>query len=133
MISNVLKTISSSLTGILISVIILLLVAMYWQNSNLKDVRKELEDAVYANVTLTLVNASLNMTITTLKEEIVNMPNKYIEVTREVDSELCKGASSIEQVLNLDKRMVEKRESPSENNYIDIDGKLPPSLLRLLQ
>lgn len=133
MISSVLKTISSSLTGILISIILLLLVAMYWQNSNLKDVRKELEDAVYANVTLTLVNASLNMTITTLKEEIVNMPNKYIEVGRVVDSELCKGTSSIEQVLNLDKPIVEKKESDSENNYIDIDGKLPPSLLKLLQ
>lgn len=133
MISSVLKTISNSLTGILISIILLLLAAMYWQNSNLEDISKELEDAVYANGTLTLVNASLNMTITTLKEEIVNMPNKYIEVTREVDSELCKGTSSIEQVLNLDKPTVEKRESPSENNYIDIDGKLPPSLLRLLQ
>lgn len=140
--TGVIKMLSNNMIGVFVATVILLLSALYWQNTKLEDTRKELEESIAANIKLSIVNASLNLAITTLTEEIENMPNKHIEITKEVEKELCKGINSIDQVLSL-KNLKDIQSPPpttsqqggnkDEKAYIDIDGKLPPYLLRLLE
>lgn len=141
--TGVIKMLSSNMIGVFVVTFVLLLGALYWQDTKLEETRKELKEAVAANITLSLVNTSLNLAITSLKEEIESMTNKHIELVKDVEKELCKGRSSIDQIINL-KNL--KSAAPtivtlapqqggnnSEKSYVDIDGKLPPDLLRLLQ
>lgn len=138
--TGVIKMLSSNMIGVFVVTFVLLLGAIYWQDTKLEETRKGLEEAVAANITLSLVNTSLNLAITSLKEEIEKMPNKHIDLAKDVEKELCKGKSSIDQIINL------KVDAPTtgtsapqqggnniEKSYVDIDGKLPPDLLRLLQ
>lgn len=135
--TGVIKMLSSNMIGVFVVTFVLLLGALYWQDTKLEDTRKELEEVVAANITLSLVNTSLNLAITSLKEEIESMPNKHIELVKGVEKELCNGKSSTEQVMNL--KTTTPTSAPqqggnnSEKSYVDIDGKLPPDLLRLLQ
>lgn len=135
--TGVIKMLSGNMIGVFVVTVVLLLGALYWQDTKLEDTRKELEEAVAANITLSLVNTSLNLAITSIKEEIEKMPNKHIELVKDVEKELCKGKSSIDQIINL--KSAAPTSSPqqggnnSEKSYVDIDGRLPPDLLRLLQ
>lgn len=138
--TSVIKMLSGNMLGVFVATIILLLGALYWQDTKLVETRKELEGAVAANITLTLVNTSLNLAITSLKEEVESMPNKHIELVKDIEKELCKGKSSIGQVMYLknatpttETLVPQKGGNNSEKSYVDIDGKLPPDLLRLLQ
>lgn len=138
--TGVIKMLSSNMIGVFVVTFVLLLGALYWQDTKLEETRKELEEAVVANITLSLVNTSLNLAITSLKEEIEKMPNKHIELVKDVEKELCKGESSTEQVMNLktatpttETLAHQQGGNNSEKAYVDIDGKLPPDLLRLLK
>lgn len=138
--TGVIKMLSSNMIGVFVVTFVLLLGALYWQDTKLEETRKELKEAVAANITLSLVNTSLNLAITSLKEEIESMPNKHIELVKDVEKELCKGKSSIEQVMSLKTATPtivtlapQQGGNNSEKSYVDIDGKLPPDLLRLLQ
>lgn len=138
--TGVIKMLSSNMIGVFVVTFVLLLGALYWQDTKLEETRKELEEAVAANITLSLVNTSLNLAITSLKEEIESMPNKHIDLAKDIEKELCNGKSSIDQIINLKSASpATTTSSPqqggnnSEKSYVDIDGKLPPDLLRLLQ
>lgn len=135
--TGVIKMLSSNMIGVFVVTFVLLLGALYWQDTKLEETRKELEEAVAANITLSLVNTSLNLAITSLKEEIEKMPNKHIELVKDVEKELCKGKSSIDQVINLKSAAPTSPPQQGGNNsekfYVDIDGKLPLDLLRMLQ
>lgn len=138
--TGVIKMLSSNMIGVFVVTFVLLLGALYWQDTKLEETRKELEEAVAANITLSLVNTSLNLAITSLKEEIKSMTNKHIELVKDVEKELCKGKSSTEQVMSLKTATPtivtlapQQGGNNSEKSYVDIDGKLPPDLLRLLQ
>lgn len=138
--TGLIKMLSSNMIGVFVVTFVLLLGALYWQDTKLEETRNELKEAVAANITLSLVNTSLNLAITSLKEEIESMPNKHIELVKDVEKELCKGKSSIDQIINLksaapttETLVPQQGGNNSEKSYVDIDGKLPPDLLRLLQ
>lgn len=138
--TGVIKMLSSNMIGVFVVTFVLLLGALYWQDTKLEDTRKELEEARAANITLSLVNTSLNLAITSLKDEIESMPNKHIDLAKDIEKELCNGKSSTEQVMSLKAATPtivtlapQQGGNNSEKSYVDIDGKLPPDLLRLLQ
>ena len=78
--------------------------------------------------------------ISDLQYEISTKPAQYIEVVREVDKELCEGLGLVDAInnlpakINLQSSKSNTTEAPHEqNDYVDIDGLLPPELTRLLK
>lgn len=85
---------------------------------------------------LALINISLNQAISSLQDEVTKRPTEYITITREVEGELCKGKAAIDKVLDLPNTVSSKEKGwntdVSTKVYVDIDGKLPADLVRLL-
>lgn len=78
--------------------------------------------------------------ISDLQYELSTKPAQYIEVVREVDKELCEGLGLVDAInnlpakINLQSSKPNTTEAPHEqNDYVDIDGLLPPELTRLLK
>ena len=98
---------------------------------------KAYDNAIVEVNKLALINVSLNQAISSLQEEVTKRPTEYITITREVESELCKGKAAVDKVLtftNPVKSTKEKGGTGDETKvYVDIDAELPPDLLRLLQ
>lgn len=141
-IKNLITKTFSSATSVFIIILITLLTSSltlnFYQNKKVTEARKEV-------VAFGLINVGLNQTIADLKEEIRTKPAQYIEATREMDKELCKGESLVDQINSIPKSpklslqssrvaSISTTEAPHEqNDYVDIDGLLPPELTRLLK
>ena len=77
-------------------------------------------------------------TIKEQKQEIQEMPKRYIETTRAIDKEICLGINQIDKVMS----MSSERNTPSDNTSkevknakavtVDIDDRLPDNLIKLL-
>ena len=83
----------------------------------------------------------LNETIDDMTIELRERPKEYIEITKTVYQDLCYGEVLGEGVLSLPPMLVTAKPETEQNigakderaEYVDIDGKLPVDLLRLLQ
>lgn len=84
----------------------------------------------------------LNETIDDMTIELRERPKEYIEITKTVYQDLCYGEVLGEGILSLPPMLVTAKPEQTEENigakdekaeYVDIDGKLSPDLLRLLQ
>lgn len=77
--------------------------------------------------------------ISELEQEIKDRPKEYIETTRDVYTELCRGEILGESILTLLPMTVTTKPAKDigakneKDVYVDIDGKLPPSLILQLQ
>ena len=84
--------------------------------------------------TLSSDNKDLKNVISEQEKELKEMPNKYIQTTRDMDKEICLGMNAIDKVMTMNTRKeidkgglgIEKTER------VDIDGKLPDDLIKLL-
>ena len=85
---------------------------------------------------------SLIETVDDMTIELRQRPKEYIEITRDVYTELCHGEILGESVLSLPPITITAKPEQTEQNigardekaeYVDIDGLLPDSLKRLLQ
>lgn len=92
-------------------------------------------------IELKTVKVSLDDQVSALKKDIKEMPTRYIETTREVDKEICLGVNAIDKVMSLHNRTEQVITEGNKSNakttnekvkYVDIDGELPPDLVRLL-
>lgn len=89
-------------------------------------------------ITLTAQVKSKQALIDEQKKEIAEMPKRYIETTRAIDKEICLGLNQIDRVMSMSAEYntpdapvqeVLKYEKPNISN---IDAKLPPDLIKLL-
>lgn len=109
-----------------------LLTVSVWFNYNHSNTIQNLKTDV---TELNITNTSLNDQVTSLKKDINEMPTRYIETTREVDKEICLGVNAIDRVMSLHNRIeqeVSNEKDSKKVNYVDIDGELPPDLVKLL-
>lgn len=92
--------------------------------------------------TFRLINIGLNQTIADLSLELKKKPNEVIVVTRDIDAELCKGQSAIDNIMklhptiiksNISNRAKEVSNDLPEEPYVDLDGKFSPEFIRMLQ
>lgn len=72
------------------------------------------------------------------KKEILEMPKRYIETTRAIDQEICLGLNQIDKVMSmsaeyntLDSPVTEVKKN-EKDRIVNIDDKLPPDLIKLL-
>lgn len=83
----------------------------------------------------------LNETIDDMTIELRERPKEYIEITKTVYQDLCYGEILGESVLSLPSMLVTAKPETEQSigakdekaGYVDIDSKLPPNLLRMLQ
>lgn len=82
---------------------------------------------------LSIDNKSLNDVVDIQAKEIKEMPDKYIETTRDMDKEICLGINTIDKVMTMHPRKDVVKEVEIEKvERVDIDGKLPSDLIQLL-
>ena len=103
----------------------------------LSSERKLNTELQQSNIVLKQANTSLANTIAELDKELKERPKEYIEVTKEVYTELCLGEILGESILKLPKPQAKSKEEigvkDEKQEYVDVDSKLPPDLVRLLQ
>lgn len=120
------------MTNPIVIILITLLTVSGWFNySQSNDIDRLKSEVIELNTTKT----SLDDQVAALKKDIKEMPARYIETTREVDKEICLGVNAIDRVMSLHNRI--EKEVRNDNNdqkvkYVDIDGELPPDLVKLL-
>lgn len=97
---------------------------------------KAYDNAIVEVNKLALINVSLNQAISSLQEEMTKRPTEYITITREVESELCKGEAAVDKVLTFTNPVKSAKENGGTGDetkvYVDIDAELPADLVRLL-
>jgi len=84
---------------------------------------------------------SLNETVDDMTIELRERPKEYIEITKTIYQDLCYGEILGEGILSLPPMLVTAKPDTEQSigakdekaEYVDIDGKLSPDLLRLLQ
>lgn len=85
---------------------------------------------------LNTTKTSLDDQVAALQKDIKEMPSRYIKTTRDVDKEICLGVNAIDRVMSLHNRteqaIAEGNKTNEKVNYVDIDGELPPDLVKLL-
>lgn len=84
--------------------------------------------------TLSIDNKNLKNVITEQAKEIKEMPNKYIKTTRDMDKEICLGVNAIDKIMTMTprKEVVKEGLEIEKIERVDIDGKLPDDLIKLL-
>jgi hypothetical protein len=80
-------------------------------------------------LTQTQLNQRLISENTKLLDEIKTMPEKQIEIVKQVDKEICNGVVKVESIKNLPTKRVDNDEA----HTADIDDRLPDDLIRLLK
>lgn len=99
------------------------------------------EGKVKEVATLVALTQAQDETIRGLVEDLEAKPKEYIKIVKEVDRKVCQGIVAGDAIMNLKtgKGNTSKQEEDlvyeikPENGYVDVDGKLPPELVRLLQ
>lgn len=120
--------------SVLMTLLVSSLVLTYYTNEAYKSSQAEVTK-------LGLINSSLNSVIANQQEEIRNRPKQIVETVRDVESELCKGKTGIEAILNMSGVISlpptnitakEKGGKADEKVYVDIDAEFHPDIVRLL-
>lgn len=136
---NLLKNLKDKLCIVSIIILSTLLLASITLNKYQDTKMAELEKS---EQTFKLINISLNQAIADLSLELKKKPNEVIVVTREIDTELCKGQSAIDNIMNLQPTIIKSNISNRakevsndlpEEPYVDLDGKFSPEFIRMLQ
>ncbi len=107
---------------------------MYSTNQENVELEKELQS-------LNESYESLIETVDDMTIELRERPKEYIEITKTVYQDLCYGEILGEGILSLPPILVTAKPETEQSigakdekaEYVDIDSKLPPDLLRLLQ
>ena len=77
-----------------------------------------------------------NETIEMLKRDLEDKPKQVITITKEVQSEICKGITEVDRIMNLPSKVKSNRElvheTTTKTGVVDIDDRLPDDLIKLL-
>lgn len=91
------------------------------------------EELLAANQALSkselVINSNKNL-IDDMRLELEKKPTEYITITKEVTKEVCDAKFKQYQVMNLPST---NKGVENESDYADIDDRLPPDLIKLLQ
>ena len=100
------------------------------QSDNIDGLTREL-------TTLVVLKDLQGETIQSLQEELETKPKEYIKIVKEVDRKLCEGIITADSILKLPPTPKQDGEllyeTKAVKGTVDIDGKLPADLIRLLQ
>ena len=94
---------------------------------------KQYQELLAANAALSKSELVINGNKTVIDDmriELDKKPTEYITITKEVTKELCDSKFKQYQVMNLPST---NKGVENESNYADIDDRLPPDLIKLLQ
>lgn len=139
--STILKGLTAGITGILaasygyiIAGLLALLLASVYLN---KSQDKEIKDITKKSSEVYLVNVQLNKTITDLRQELIDSPKEYIQITKDVQNEICTAKYSAESILSIPpiNTVTQTKEviTNEKKSVVDIDAPLPDELVRLLK
>ena len=132
-ITEMLSVVSGKALTVVFAALMTLLASSLVLNYYTNEAYKEAIDEVNK---LALINVSLNQAISSLQDEVTKRPTEYITITREVESELCKGKAAVDKVMDLPNTVSSKEKGGntdvSTKVYVDIDAELPADLVRLL-
>lgn len=123
---NIITYVKGKLTTIIIVSLVVLLSVSYvsgkMDRTSLVKVSNEL-------LTQTQLNQRLISENTKLLDELKTMPEKQIEIVKQVDREICNGVVKVEAINNLPTKRVDN----NETHTADIDDRLPDDLIKLLK
>lgn len=75
-------------------------------------------------------------TIESLRRDLEEKPKQVITITKEVQSEVCKGITEVDRIMNLPSKVKSNRElvheTATQTGTVDIDDRLPDDLIKLL-
>lgn len=94
-----------------------------------RDLKRKLTASESIVNTLSVANETNTTTINELRKELETKPAQVITITKEVEKEICNGKVKQEAINSLPS----KKEVKNEKDVADIDDRLPPELIRLLQ
>ena len=77
-------------------------------------------------------NKRLSEQLKAAQDEITTRPVEYIETVREVEKEICRGKVTEAQINNIPSKRKEVGDA-NQAPTADIDDRLPPELVRVLQ
>lgn len=123
---NLIATVKSKLLSILCIILFTTTGLVYWSGNNDRKELKEVSDKLVHHVEL---NETLSRQNLELAEEIRTKPIAYITITKEVESEICKGRVSETMINTLPSK---RKEGVDEKVTVDIDDRLPSDLIKLL-
>jgi hypothetical protein len=124
MIASLVSKVTSNMLWVVVIVLATLAVGLKMDNTSIS---KDLNAAKQTILEYKGVNERNQLTIDSLKDELLNMPKEYITITKEVSKEVCQGKVLQEKINNL------PQGTSNEKDVVDIDGRLPADLNRLLQ
>jgi len=140
--STILKGIPGILaasSGYIIAGLLSLLLASVYLN---KHQQSEINDITKTSSEVYLINVGLNKTITDLRQELIDGPKEYIQITKDVQNEICTAKYSADAILSilpsqapLINPVTQTKEvlTNEKKSAVDIDAPLPDELVRLLK
>jgi hypothetical protein len=121
-------------SGYIIAGLIALLLASVSLN---KHQQSEIKNITKKSSEVYLVNVQLNKTIADLRQELIDSPKEYIQITKDVQNEICTAKYSADSILSLPpiSTTTQQKEviTNEKNSAVDIDAPLPDELVRLLK
>lgn len=126
-------------SGYIISGLLALLLASVYLN---KHQQSEINDITKKSSEVSLINIQLNKTITDLRQELIDSPKEYIQITRDVQNAICTAKYSADSILSilpsqapLINPVTQTKEVliSEKKSVVDIDAPLPDELVRLLK
>ena len=118
----------------MLSILIVLMISLSFNFKQSGDNTKLRNDVAE----LETLNKGKQATIDSQKKEIEQMPNFYIETTKDIYREICLGLNQIDKVKSMPAQFQEyiknskEVKSNDKNTSINIDSKLPSDLIKLL-
>lgn len=118
----------------MLSILIVLMISLSFNFKQSGDNTKLRNDVAE----LETLNKGKQATIDAQKKEIEQMPNFYIETTKDIYREICLGLNQIDKVKSMPAQFQEDIKNSKEvksndkNTSINIDSKLPSDLIKLL-
>lgn len=102
---------------------------LYSQHKEVKILTSEL-------ASLNTLKDLQNETIENLRKDLEEKPKQVITITKEVQSEVCKGVTEVDRIMNLPSKVKSNRElvheTDTQTDVVDIDDRLPADLIKLL-
>jgi hypothetical protein len=121
-------------SGYTIAGLLTLLLASVYLN---KSQDREIKNITKKSSEVYLVNVQLNKTIVDLRQELIDSPKEYIQITKDVQNEICTAKYSAESILSLPpiNTATQSKEviTNEKKSTVDIDAPLPDELVRLLK
>lgn len=124
---NLISLIKSKMSSVIIVVLITLLAVSYISGKTDRNTLVKINNEL---LTQTLVNKQLVSENQKLYEDLKNVPDRSVEVVKEVYKEICSTDVKKSQIEGLPSK---RTGVDNETHTVDIDDRLPDDLIRLLK